>query len=181
MGVLDKIDEFSLKLVNDLRKSLESKDRSSNKSANRLAASITPKVTLTAGGVIYQLEMNDYWYWVNYGRDKAPVAEVAKIKDWIRRKGIDPRAKINSWREAYRNKTVKNKRVEELKPVSYKSAIKQFEYLVRRKVKEKGFEGNDFFTEVIQDGRLDKFQNDIAQELDIDINGTDLDLVIISK
>jgi hypothetical protein len=181
MGVLDKIDAFSLKLVEDLRNNLECKDRSSNKSANRLAASITPKVTLTSGGVILQVLMNDYWYWVNYGRDNGPVAEEAKIKDWIRRKGIDPRAKINSWREAYRNKVVKNKRVEDLKPVSYKSAIQQFEYLVRRKVKEKGFEGNNFFSEVVDDGRLDILMNEVAQELDIDVNGTDLTLLITSK
>ena len=181
MGVLELIDEFSEKLVRDLRKNLEEKDRSNNKSANRLAASITPKVKLLPGGVVCQIEMNDYWYWVNYGRDAAPVAESAKIKEWARRKGIDPRAKINSWRETYRNKTVKNKRVDQLKPVSYKSALEQFEYIVKRKIKNKGFEGNDFFSEVVDDGRLDILNEQIAKELDIDINGTDLTLIITSK
>lgn len=181
MGVLDEIDKFSQKLVNDLRANLASKDRSDNKSANRLGASISSKVTLTPGGVIYQLMMNDYWYWVNYGRDSAPIAEQAKIKDWIRRKGIDPRDRINAWREAHRNRTVKKKRVETLKPVSYKSAIQQFEYVVRRKIKNKGFEGNNFFSEVVDDGRLDILNAKIANELDIDINGTDLTLLITSK
>lgn len=181
MGVLDKIDAFSLKLVEDLRKNLESKDRSKNKSANRLAASITPKVTLTSGGVVVSIEMNDYYKYVNDGRGTGGVSEQAKIKDWIRRKGIDPRVKINSWREAYRNKTVKNKRVEELKPVSYKSAIQQFEYIVRRKVKEKGFDGNDFLNEIINDGRVDSFFEDVANELDIEVNDGEFILNIIGK
>ena len=135
--------------------SLTDKDRSRNKTANKLGASITPQVRLTKNGVVLNILMNDYWSYVNFGRGAGSVSEGAKIEDWIKRKGIDPRNKIEEWREKHRERTVKTKRVDKLKPISFKSAVDMMGYVVRRKIKNKGYEGNNFVDDLLADGRIE--------------------------
>jgi hypothetical protein len=170
MGVLNIAENFIEGLAEDLRASLESKDRSKNKSANRLAASITPKVNILNNGLSVNIQMEGYWKYVNAGRGAGGVAESAKIEDWIKRKGIDPRSKIEEWKEKRRAKIVKKKRVEVLKPISFKKAVDMMGYLVRRKLKNKGYEGNGFFDAVVTDQRIEGFRKAIAEELDIDFD-----------
>ena len=48
-------------------------------------------------------------------------------------------------------------------------ARKQFTYLVARKLQQKGYDGNFFYSEIILDGRLEKLQQDIQQALNEEV------------
>ena len=48
-------------------------------------------------------------------------------------------------------------------------AKKQFAFIVSRKIKVKGYEGNEFYSDVINDGRLDELNKDVGKEIKLDI------------
>ena len=52
------------------------------------------------------------------------------------------------------------KHVKKNKKITFQKAVKQFGFLVQRKVMKKGFEPNHFYSEVINDGRLAKLNED---------------------
>jgi hypothetical protein len=88
---------FTTKLVSDLRDNLKTKLKAKSKKGHsgdsRLGASIKVKY-YESGGVIYgfQLLMNDYYYWVNIGRDKGGVSQEGQknIARWIKTRGLQP-------------------------------------------------------------------------------------------
>ena len=41
--------------------------------------------------------------------------------------------------------------------------IKQLSFLIARKIHKKGYDGNQFFSEVINDGRLEKLEKDLME------------------
>jgi len=145
----------------DLQKSLANKTRSKNKNT-RLGASIKPFYKFTGAFITAGIRLNEYYYWVDGGRKPGNVAESVDLKDWAKRKGIDPREKIEAAREAYRDKHVKVKRVAKLKPLSYTQAAKSFEYIVKRKLTKKGYEGNNFYSDIVTRDRIAKLEKNIA-------------------
>jgi hypothetical protein len=51
-------------------------------------------------------------------------------------------------------------------------------YLVSRKIKNKGYKGNNFYTSVVDDGRLDKLKKDLASVLKSEV---DIEIIDLTK
>lgn len=173
------VDLFMVKLVKDTKNSLAKKEKAkaakhgnSWNGNSRLWGTIKAKRVVKGEDVAYQLVMEDYYYWVDEGRNPGPVSKKAGIESWIKRKGLNPVKVISEMREEAREG--KKKRVEKLKKPTFEKATKQLGYLVRRKVGAKGYLANKFYSSVIRDGRLEQLNIDYK-------NATGKDLVLVFK
>lgn len=159
---------FGIKLKKDLQaKLLEEEKKKAAKygrSANtnsRLWGSIKISYDNPEDPNTLTLTMNDYWYWIDKGRKPGSVSKSADINGWIRRRNINPVKVIEDMKL---KAGIKSK-----KKVTFVKAVEQFAFITRRKIKRVGFEGNEFFTEIINDGRLSQLRKDYLAEQQKDI------------
>ena len=178
------LEAFGTKVVEDLRKILSEKLKaraakyqskynsgSSNPGDSALSASIKYRILDSSEGIKLNVYLNDYWEAVDTGRKAAGVLKEAKIDKWIKKRNI-----ISSFQKsnlAYRlerqtkNKTKRVKKV--LTKLSFADALEAMDFLVRRKLQNKGYEGIHFFNEVMEDGRQQQLTKDIALAMKKDI------------
>jgi hypothetical protein len=179
MSVEAILNEFGLKLVKDIKSNLQEKQKEKsskygtpyNPNSN-LVASVDMNITIKANSYMFELKMADYFDIVDRGRRAGAVSKEGQksISNWIKRKGIDVKSIISDMREKAKLKNPpKTTRKRKTKKLTYEVARKQFTYLVSRKVKMDGFLGNHFYSEIILDGRLEKLQKDIQDDLNNDI------------
>jgi hypothetical protein len=181
VSVNEILEEFGTKLKEDLQRNLQSKQKekasrygSPYNSNSNLVNSIKFVITNTSDSVLFELKMADYFEWVDRGRNPGNVSKEGQksISDWIRKKGVKVVDIIKDIREKQKiknppktNRTIKRKP----KKLTYDMARKQFTYLVARKLQQKGYDGNFFYSEIILDGRLEKLQEDIQQALNEEV------------
>jgi hypothetical protein len=164
---MKSLENFIVKLKKDTEKSLEKEGKA--KAAkhgtpyngnSKLSASIKTSIT----GAAVSMSMNSYWHFVDGGRSPGGVSEKGQqsIASWIKRNGLNPSKIIDEMRAKSLGHQPKTK-------TSFVKAQKQFTYIVARKIKHKGYEGNDFYSNVINDGRVDKLNEEIGKEIKIDV------------
>jgi hypothetical protein len=178
------LEAFGTKVVEDLRKSLSDKlqakaayyqskynSGSTNPGESALGASIKYRIVDSSEGIKLNVLLNDYWEAVDTGRKPAGVLKEAKIDKWIKKRNI-----ISSFQKSNlearlkrqkNNKTKREKKV--LTKLSFADALEAMDFLVRRKLQNKGYEGIHFFNEVMEDGRQEKLTKDIAAAMKKDI------------
>lgn len=161
------VDLFLVKLVKDTKSSLLEKEKAKaskyGKSYNgntRLWGTIHANRLVKGDNTAYQLIMQDYYPFVDKGRGAGNVSRSANISSWIKRKGINPVKVISEMRESAREKKVKKKIVNQLKKPSFAQALKQMDFIVRRKLTAKGYSANYFYSQVINDGRIERLKSD---------------------
>ena len=187
MNEVEKILEaFGTKVVEDLRKSLSEKLQaraasykskypggSSNPGDSALSASIKYLIVDSADGIKLNVYLNSYWEAVDSGRKAAGVSQDAKIDKWIKSRNLIPgfQNKNLSDRLANQAKNTSTRKKKVLKKMKFADAVKAMDFLVRRKLKNKGYQGNQFLTSVLEDGRQEKLATDIrlAMKKDIEI------------
>jgi hypothetical protein len=187
MNEVEKILEaFGTKVVEDLRKSLSEKLQaraasykskypggSSNPGDSALSASIKYLIVDSSEGIKLNVYLNDYWEAVDSGRKAAGVSEDAKIDKWIKSRNLIPgfqnKNLADRLEKQAKNKSTRKKKV--LKKMKFADAVKAMDFLVRRKLKNKGYQGNQFLSSVLEDGRQEKLATDIrlAMKKDIEI------------
>ena len=176
---------FGKKAVKDLRKSLSDKLQaraskykskypggSSNPGESALGASI--KYTIVDSKINFSL--NNYWEAVDGGRKAAGVSQDAKIDKWIKSRNLIPgfqnKNLADRLEKQSKNKTNKEKKV--LTKMKFAEALKAMDFLVRRKLKNKGYQGNEFYSSVMEDGRQEKLivaiRKAIKKEIEIVVN-----------
>jgi hypothetical protein len=186
MNEVEKILEaFGTKVVVDLRKSLSDKlqakasryqskynSGSTNPGESALGASIKYRIVDSSDGIKLNVLLNDYWEAVDTGRKPAGVLKEAKIDKWIKKRNIlssfiksNLEDRIDT--QNRRNKT--NRETKVLQKLTFAEALKSLDYLVRRKIQNKGYEGIHFFNEVMEDGRQQQLTKDIAAAMKKDI------------
>jgi hypothetical protein len=151
-----QLDKFGIELVTDLRTNLLSKERSNT--ASKLSASIKSLgTTFKDGTFTLKISINDYYTFVDEGRGKGGVSKEGqeKIGEWGAARGI-----IGKFQ---RESIVKGQRVQRKKKLSFEKAKKQFIFLVSRKIKMKGYKGNNFYSEIVEDGRFNDLSQSLAQ------------------
>lgn len=169
------LENFAIRLKKDVQASLQLEER---KKASKYGGSAngnsrlwgTIKITLNPASdpLEISLKMEDYWKYVDKGRRAAGVSELgqAKIVDWVKRKGVNPSNIIDKMRaQAAQKKGLPAPK----KKTPFLKAQKQFGFLVSRSMKRKGFVGNEFYSKIINDGRLDKLKVDLMEELKKDV------------
>ena len=185
MNEVEKILEaFGTKVVEDLRKSLSDKLQaraasykskypggSSNPGDSALSASIKYLIVDSSDGIKLNVYLNDYWEAVDSGRKPAGVSQNARIDKWIKSRNLIPGFQNKNLSDRLanqaKNKTTRKKKV--LKKMKFADAVKAMDFLVRRKLKDKGYQGNQFFSSVLEDGRQQQLTKDIAAAMKKDI------------
>lgn len=161
MNLKTIFDAFGTKLIEDIQKSLISKGVDSDGQNSRLGDSVRFYYTEINGNPVFHLSMNDYWEVVDGGRAPNKAAPpIEHLEKWIKRKGIKPKISLRKERitKGIKNKTVKK---------SYKSqnrekAIKAMAFAMSKSIGKKGFEGNKFVEEILNDGRVEILQKEVS-------------------
>lgn len=173
--IIDLLDAFNLKLVEDTRDSLQSKldqraaKYQGKKVRSRLWASVygAPAV-FKNGSVTTTLTMNDYWAVVNDGREANNVSEEGqgKIAEWSATRGLAEKIRITDLEQRKQRQSLsERKNLKTLKKMPFDRAKKAAGYLVARSLQKKSLEPTHFFDEVINDGRLQELEEGIAKIL----------------
>jgi hypothetical protein len=178
------LEAFGTKVVEDLRKSLSDKlqakaafyqnkykGASPNPGESALGASIKYRVVDSADGLKLNVYLNDYWEAVDSGRKAAGVSQGARIDKWIKSRNLIPGFQTNNLKDRLKRQSenTSNRKKKVLKVMKFSEAVKAMDFLVRRKLKEKGYWGLNFFDEVVNDGRQEKLTKDIAAAMKKDI------------
>jgi len=169
-GIRDLLNEFGLKLTNDLRKSLKDKQRDRALISN-LDRSVKPSTKFESGNLYFKLEMNDYWDAVNSGRSPTENSGDGSVRKnlirWIKTRKL--KVEISKRKET-KAKSLNSKKVKKAyKQQTRDEAIEQMAYAIANKIHKEGYEGNHFFDEVIKDGRIDKLKEDIAKLINTEV------------
>ena len=174
MAIDKKIDEilvdFGVKLQTDLQTSLKSK--MSDGYNPRLSGKIKSLPIKHMGDLTeYILQMPLYGKALDKGRgptQKGGNGSVQKgVAEWLKRRN-DIFRKFEKGNLEYRlEQQAKNKKTNRpskpLKKLAFEKAVKQFSYIIARKIHRDGYKGNQFFSEVINDGRLEKLERDLIE------------------
>ena len=186
MNEVEKILEaFAIKVVKDLRKSLSDKLQakaasykskypggSSNPGDSALSASIKYLIVDSSEGIKLNVYLNDYWEAVDSGRKAAGVSQDARIDKWIKSRNLIPgfqKSNLEDRIDTQNRLNKTNRKTKVLKKMKFADAVKAMDFLVRRKLKNKGYQGNQFFSSVLEDGRQEKLTKDIALAMKKDI------------
>lgn len=176
-----ELDRFGTEFVTDLRTNLLSKERSNTKS--RLSDSIkTLGTTFKDGTFTLKISINDYYTFVDEGRNGEKVQN-RKTRDGSGKYGVskEGQEKIGEWGASrgiigkfQKEQVVKGERQVRKKKLTFEKAKKQFIFLVSRKIRMKGYEGNNFYSEIVEDGRFDKLSKQLS-----DIIGKEIVIEIV--
>ena len=186
MNEVEKILEaFGTKVVEDLRKSLSEKLQarassykskypggSSNPGDSALSASIKYLIVDSSEGIKLNVYLNDYWEAVDSGRKPAGVSQDAKIDKWIKSRNLIPgfqKSNLEDRIDTQNRLNKTNRKTKVLKKMKFADAVKAMDFLVRRKLKNKGYQGNQFLSSVLEDGRQQQLTKDIAAAMKKDI------------
>ncbi len=163
------IDEFGNKLVEDLRASLKKKGVMFQGQDSKLAASIRFRTLPKGDSIVFKLLMPDYAEIRDKGRKPGPVSKEGKknIGEWGNRKGMIGKFSENELinrkkkQDEAKARNKSRKVWKTLKKQPFNKAKEAFAYVVSRKIAQKGYKGNNFFTDVINDGRIDDLKKDL--------------------
>jgi len=179
--------EFGKTITIDLKKSLREKSYehalraiskskkkggSAKKVQSRLEASILANpVKYVDGGLLFTLQMNDYWDAVNSGRSPTSGGGDGSVKKnlvrWIKTRGL--KVEISK-RKASKTSDLKNKKIKKTyKQQSYDQAVEQMAYAIAQKIHKEGYEGNQFFDVIMNDGRIEKLKEDIGKLINTEV------------
>ena len=173
------LEDFGEKLVNDLRAALKAKNVGYGGQDSKLAAKIRFRVVPKDNSISFQLLMPYYGEFVDRGRGSGPVSKkgIEKIGEWARAKNIvgqfqekelqqrikkqnESKQKAKSFsKQGKRDRAVRKWKT--LKKMPFNRAKKQLAFAIASKIRAKGYEGKNFFTDTINDGRLDILATDL--------------------
>jgi len=190
--IIEVLGEFGKKITIDLKKSLREKSYehavnaiskskkkggSAKKVQSRLEASILANpVKFVNGGLLFTLQMNDYWDAVNSGRSETEKGGDGAVKRnlirWIKTRGL--KVEISKRKtekiETLKSKGKLGKKIKKVyKQQTYDQAVEQMAYAIAQKIHKDGYEGNHFFDEIIKDGRIEQLKEDIAKLIKTDV------------
>lgn len=161
------IEDFGEQLVKDIRAKLIAEGVTfGGGGESKLGASTRFEIVRTSNGLEFHLIMPEEWYWVDKGRKSGKVSQKGKesIEYWGERKGYigDFINKDLKRRQDLRADT-KRKNLKPLKKLPFDKAKQAFGFVVARTIGKKGYEGNNFLTETINDGRVKILFKDLLE------------------
>jgi hypothetical protein len=187
--IIEVLNAFNVKLNDDTRLSLKTKlreravktlakskfkDKSIKDVQSRLEASIKPiPAVYEGGGITIKLVMNDYWEVVDKGRKAANVSSEgqSKIQDWSSTRGVAEKIRISDLekRKEKQSKSERKGKLKTLKKMPFDRAKKAAAFLIARKLKSNKLEPTYFFSEIKNDGRIQKLEQDLAEIMETEI------------
>lgn len=167
-GVDIILNNFGTKLVTDLRQSLVAKGVTfGGGGQSKLSGKIRFEIKRTFKGIVFNLVMPDYSYYVDKGRKPGKVSKEAQknISEWAKRKGIVGKFQSENLITRQKAQESSKRKLKTLKKLPFDVALKSLTFLISRKIDVKGYKGNSFLTDVINDGRIVRLQKDISEAL----------------
>lgn len=173
------LEDFGEKLVNDLRAALKAKNVGYGGQDSKLAAQIRFRVVPKDNSISFQLLMPYYGEFVDRGRGSGSVSKkgIEKIGEWARAKGIVGKYQDKELQERIERQNQSKQKAKKfskqgkrdravrkwktLKKMPFNRAKKQLAFAIASKIRAKGYEGKNFFTDTINDGRLDTLATDL--------------------
>jgi len=159
------LESFGVELVQDLQKSLVDKGVTfTGGGASKLSGRIRYEIKQNSDSVVFNLIMPDYSEFVDKGRNPGSVSREGQrsISEWAKRKGIV--GKFQNENLATRKKAQENARrkIKTLQKLPFDKALKALTFLVAIKVRKQGYKGNNFYSDVVNDGRIQAFQDQLT-------------------
>lgn len=165
--IVNILTDFGTKLKEDTQQSLRDKGVTFGGQDSRLSARLKFNITNESGIISFRFYMPDYAGAIDTGRIPAPVSKAGQesISKWVKRKGIvgDFQSQNLADRLAKQAHAKSQRRKKALQKLPFDKATKALTFLIARKIKAKGIEGNHFYHDVINDGRLDKLQEALSK------------------
>lgn len=168
--LLEVLDRYGQYVVNGLQtKMLQNKSNASGTLTN----SFKYTYGVEDGKYWVDVEMEDYWYYVDKGRNAGKMPPIVKIEEWIRIKPVHPRPytytpSVKSLAFLIQ-RAIKDKKgyapprkvLEEWitkkgikpQPRQIVPSVKSLAFLIARKIGREGTKGTKFYTEVTEDAR----------------------------
>ena len=161
------VEDFGQQLIQDLRAKLIAAGVTfGGGGESKLAAGMRFEIVRTSKGFEFQLLMAKEWYWIDKGRKPGKVSKKGResIESWGDRKGYigDFINKDLKRRQDLRAET-KRKNLKPLKKLPFDKGKAAFGFVVARTITKRGYEGNDFLTSTINDGRVKILFKDLLE------------------
>ena len=161
----DVLYKYKASIIDALRQNLIEADKDT---PGKLIQSIDVHVFEKENKLTFELEMEDYWKYVDEGRRKgAKMPPQEAMLEFIKARGIS--AKLSA-RKTKQIKGVRNKQIKKaVKQISKEKALKQVAFLIGRGIKKHGIKPTHFYSSVVNDDLKLRLTNDLAKALGKDI------------
>ena len=159
----DVLYKYKAEIIDALRKNLIEHDKDQ---PGKLLQSIDVTIEERGQKLVFELEMEDYWIYVDQGRrpgGKMPPSQA--LLEFIKVRGL----KLNTKSvRKFKNKTIRKAQ----KQISRDKALKSLAFLIGRGIKKKGIKPTHFFSDIINDNLKERLKQDltIALQKDIEID-----------
>lgn len=141
MTVEEVLDKWGLKLVNDLKTSIDAEVKHSGGQTSDLSGSVNYKTLRTSRGWTFNLTMNDYWYYFEHGRKAGKMPPTKPIRKWLEKKGIS-QAKANEILKL----SLKTK-------IKFSKKLDMMSFAIAKSIAKKGTKPHPFIDRVINEER----------------------------
>lgn len=135
-GVLAR---FGAKLQEDLIKSLDNKNKNASGDL-RQSIQAVPNVSIQDGFYTYVLSMADYYEFVDEGRRAGKMPPIDSLIKWVRQKSAFGGLEVNKSKD-----------------------VRSVAFGIAKNIAKFGIKPSYFFTDVIEDGRLEQLTKDLTE------------------
>lgn len=160
VSVSEVLKKFGKEFVDALYKSLGDKDAS-----GKLRESIRIQIKIYGQNYSFNILMEDYYKWVDEGRKPGTWPNIGKLEEWAKLPNVRSRLFNNPNYKKFLFKA-KGKAP---KTFTTDKSLKRIIGLKAGSIKKYGIRPTHFFTNVLEDGRVEKLQSDLRKALKKDI------------
>jgi hypothetical protein len=190
----NKVGELVFDFANDILKDLQSnlRDRGINATDN-LSQSITfEPLHILKTGIVFELMIDSYYKYVDKGvkgKDsslRAPnspyqygnkLPPVSKLRQWIRDKPLMIKTSVDLIKRDSKGNPIINKKTGKIikkrpstvEKETIESEIEKVAFLMAEGIRRKGLKATNFYSDVVNEERFDKFRKEIAEAFKQDI------------
>lgn len=156
---VDILEEWANLVTNEIRDNLVSKDAWFDRS-NLAQEIIALPIEQTQGGYMISIQLPEYAYWVDKGRNKSDkMPPLGKLEDWITRRGIATPLRVKV--------KVKTKKGIRFANRSFKTTLesrKSMAFGIGKKIQKGGYEskGKGFYSEIFNEDRIEELTTSLA-------------------
>lgn len=169
-AIIEILTKWGEVVVADTKEAIDSKITHGGGQTTDLSGSVNYKVLNSNGVITFQLTMNKYWYWLNYGRQPNKKPPPTKpLKEWLKKKGIS-QAKAD---KILLNVNIKHKgqgkklggikiTKRTLKTVPFEKKLERISWLFAKSIGKKGYKGEHFMDDIVSSHRIDELKSLLA-------------------
>ena len=154
--MLNEIEQILYNVALDVASDYQDELKAFNKIATGELYDVKAEVNVNGGTYTISLILQDYWKYVEYGRQPGKFPNVGKLQEWIKIKAIMPRPMANK---------IPTPKVNKL------PTEKQLTFIIGNSIKEKGIQPKPALANALKknDAYLNKIKEAVGKSLDKEI------------